>query len=192
MTPSADPQKRLVREAVGVFQDAEALEAAVDTLLSHGFDRAEISLLAGEKAVEAKLGHVYRRVQELEDDPEAPRRAFVSTEAIGDAQGALIGGLLFLGGAATAGALVATGGSLIGAAVAAALGGGAGGLIGSVLAGLVGDRHARSLQEQLDRGGLLLWVRTRDAGHEEKALSVLTEAGASDVHVHGLEHPAFK
>lgn len=186
MTPSAEPQDRLVREAVGVFQDAEALEAAVDSLLSHGFDRAEISLLAGERAVEAKLGHVYRRVQELEDDPDAPRRAFVSTAAIGDAQGALIGGLIFLGGAATAGALVATGGSLIGAAVAAALGGGAGGLIGSVLAGLVGDRHAQSLQEQLDRGGLLLWVRTRDAEHEEKALGVLTGAGASDVHVHGL------
>lgn len=175
-----------MREAVGVFHDAEALEAAVDGLMSHGFDRAEISLLAGEHAVEAKLGEHYRRVQDLEDDPEAPRRAFVSTEAIGDAQGALIGGLIYLGGAATAGALVATGGSLIGAAAAAALGGGAGGLIGSVLAGLVGDRHAQGLQEQLDRGGLLLWVRTRDDEHEEKALSLLQDAGASDVHVHGL------
>lgn len=186
MTPPAGTQDRLVREAVGVFHDAAALEAAVDSLMSHGFDRAEISLLAGEHAVEAKLGAHYRRVQDLEDDPDAPRRAFVSTEAIGDAQGALIGGLMYLGGAATAGALVATGGSLIGAVVAAALGGGAGGLIGSVLAGLVGDRHAQGLQEQLDHGGLLLWVRTRDAEHEEKALSLLKDAGASDVHVHGL------
>ncbi len=186
MTPPEQSQDRLVREAVGVFQDAKALEDAVDSLMSHGFDRAEISLLAGEHAVEAKLGAHYRRVQDLEDDPDAPRRAFVSTEAIGDAQGALIGALIYLGGAATAGALVATGGSLIGAAVAAALGGGAGGLIGSVLAGLVGDRHARDLQEQLDHGGLLLWVRTRDAEHEKKALRVLEDAGASDLHVHGL------
>jgi len=186
MTTPTEPQDRLLREAVGVFQDAEALEAAIDSLLSHGFDRAEISLLAGEQAVEAKLGAHYRRVQDLEDDPEAPRRAFVSTEAVGDAQGAIIGGLIYLGGAATAGALVATGGSLIGAAVAAALGGGAGGLMGSALAGLVGDRHAQGLQEQLDHGGLLLWVRTRDPEHEEKALRVLKEAGASDVHLHGL------
>ncbi len=186
MTPTIKTQSHLVREAVGVFQDARALEAAVDSLMSHGFDRAEISLLAGEQTVEAKLGHVYRRVQELEDDPKVPRRAFVSTEAIGDAQGALIGGLIYLGGAATAGALVATGGSLVGAAVAAALGGSAGGLIGSALAGLVGDRHAEGLQEQLDHGGLLLWVRTRDAEHEEKALRVLEDAGASDVHIHGL------
>ena len=186
MTSPAEPEGRLLREAVGVFQDAEALEAAVDSLLSRGFDRAEISLLAGERAVEAKLGAHYRRVQDLEDDPGAPREAFVSTEAIGDAQGALIGGLIYLGGAATAGALVATGGSLIGAALAAALGGGAGGLIGSVLAGLIGDRHAQGLQAQLDHGGLLLWVRTRDAAHERKALEVLEDAGASDVHVHGL------
>ena len=186
MTSSGQFQDRLVREAVGVFQDAAALEAAVDSLLSQGFDRAEISLLAGEQAVESKLGAHYRRVQDLEDDPEAPRRAFVSTEAVGDAQGALIGGLIYLGGAVTAGALVATGGSLIGAAVGAALGGGAGGLLGSVLAGIFGDRHAQGLQEQLDHGGLLLWVRTRDTEHEEKALMVLENAGATDVHVHGL------
>ena len=186
MTPTTEKPSRLVREAVGVFQDARALEAAVDSLMSHGFDRAEISLLAGERVVEAKLGAHYRRVQDLEDDPAAPRRAFVSTEAVGDAQGALIGGLIYLGGAATAGALVATGGSLVGAAIAAALGGSAGGLVGSALAGVVGDRHARGLQEQLDHGGLLLWVRTRDAEHEEKALSVLEDAGASDVHIHGL------
>ncbi len=186
MTPPSEAQDRLVREAVGVFQDADALEAAIDSLMSQGFDRAEISLLAGERAVEAKLGAHYRRVQDLEDDPAVPRRAFVSTEAVGDVQGALIGGLIYLGGAAAAGALVATGGSLIGAAVAAALGGGTGGLLGSVLAGLVGDRHARGLQDQLDHGGLLLWVRTRDTAHEEKALRVLEDAGASDVHVHGL------
>ena len=96
------------------------------------------------------------------------------------------GGLIYLGGAATAGALVATGGSLIGAAVAAALGGGAGGLMGSALAGLVGDRHAMGLQEQLDHGGLLLWVRTRDQEHEARAEDILRKHGAIDVHIHDL------
>ena len=46
---------------------------------------------------------------------------------------------------------------------AAALGGGAGGLVGTWLAKLLGDQRARRLQEQLDHGGLLLWVRTRGA-----------------------------
>ena len=185
MATADNEDVRLAREAVAVFHEARALESAVDSLLIQGFDRAEISLLAGEEALEQKLGHAYKRVQALEDDPDAPRRAFVSTEAIGDAQGALIGGLGYLGGAATAGFLAAAGGSLAGIAVAAALAGGTGGLIGSVLASLVGDHHAESLQKQLDRGGLILWVRTRDVEQEHKALRILAEEGASDVHVHG-------
>ncbi len=47
----------MIREAVAVFDDAEALQAAIDELESSGFDRAEISLLAGAKSVEEKLGH---------------------------------------------------------------------------------------------------------------------------------------
>jgi len=39
------------REAVGVFQNANDLEAAIDDLLSNGFNRAELSLLASEGTV---------------------------------------------------------------------------------------------------------------------------------------------
>ena len=60
---------------------------------------AELSLLASEAAVEEKLGHRYRRVRDLADDPEVPRDAYVSTEAIGGAEGALIGGLMYVGAA---------------------------------------------------------------------------------------------
>jgi len=45
-----------IKEAVGVFHSAETLEAAIDDLDEHGFDRACINLLAGEKAVREKLG----------------------------------------------------------------------------------------------------------------------------------------
>ncbi|MCC2663290.1 MAG: hypothetical protein K0S35_1212, partial [Geminicoccaceae bacterium] len=67
----------MVREAVGVFHDRDSLEDAVEDLLSAGFDRSELSLLAGEQAVEQKLGHAYQKVQELEDDAAVPRAAFV-------------------------------------------------------------------------------------------------------------------
>ena len=50
-----------IREAVGVFRDPASLQEAIDELLSSGFDRAEVSLLAGEHAVEEKLGHRYRK-----------------------------------------------------------------------------------------------------------------------------------
>ena len=58
-----------IREAVGVLDDAKSLEDAIDELESSGFDRAEISLLASEHAIEEKLGHVYTKTEELEDDP---------------------------------------------------------------------------------------------------------------------------
>ena len=87
MTESETEKTRT--EVVGVFDSAEPLQEAIDALLSSGFNRAEISLLAGERTVEEKLGHAYKRVEELEDDAEAPRAAYISTEARGDAEGGL-------------------------------------------------------------------------------------------------------
>jgi hypothetical protein len=173
-------------EAVGVFDDAATLQAAIDELLSSGFDRAEVSLLASEATVREKLGHAFEKVAELEDDQSVPRSAYVSTESRGDAEGGLIGGLVYVGAVAAAGAVVASGGTLAATIAAAAALGGAGGLIGSVLAKLIGDHHARYIQEQLDRGGLLLWVRTRDRAHERRAKDILSKHSAHDVHVHAL------
>lgn len=183
---SPTDQKNTQTEAVGVFDTAGPLQEAIDELLESGFDRAEISLLAGERTVEEKLGHAYEKVTELEDDTSVPRAAFVSTEAIGDAEGGLIGGLVYIGAVAAAGAVVATGGTIAAVIGAAALAGGAGSLIGAVLAKLVGDHHAHHLQEQLDHGGLLLWVRTRDKDHEQRATQVLSKHSGKDVHIHSI------
>ena len=179
-------EARTVREAVGIFNRPEELQHAIDELLSSGFHRAELSLLAGEQAVEEKLGHRYKKISALADHPTVPRAVYVSTEAIGDAEGGLIGGLMYVGGVAAAGAVVASGGTLAATIAAAALAGGAGGLIGSILAKWIGDHHAHYLQEQLDHGGLLLWVRTWDAEDETRAVEILRKHSASDAHVHTL------
>jgi hypothetical protein len=150
--------------------------------MSSGFDRVELNLRAAEQTVEEKLGHKYRKVAELEDDVTVPRTCYVSTESVGEAEGALIGSLLFVG--AATGAILASGGTVAAAITAAALGGGAYGLIGAGLAKLVGDHHARYLQEQLDHGGLLLWVRTWDAADEKRAVEILGKHTGQDVHVH--------
>lgn len=178
--------QRTVREAVGVFDDAQSLEAAVDELESSGFDRADLSLLATEKAVIEKLGHRFERVSELEDDAKVPREAFTATESLGDAEGGLIGGLTYVGAVAAAGAMVAAGGTLAGVIAATAMSGGAGGLIGSVLARLIDDRHAERIQQQLGHGGLLLWVRTWTPEQEERAKGILDRHTAHDVHIHEL------
>jgi hypothetical protein len=176
-------------EAVTVFDDAEQLQAAIDELLNHGFDQAEISLLASDKAVEEKLGHLYERVHELADAEDAPRKEYVSTAARGDAQGGLIGGLMYVGALAAAGAVFASGGTLGLALAGAAAAGGAGGAAGAVLAKLIGDRHAGELQAQLDRGGLLLWVRTRTPDLEQRAQDILRRHGGRDIHLHEMPDP---
>jgi hypothetical protein len=181
-----EEETNTVPEAVGIFQTPEDLQGAIDELLSSGFDRAELSLLASEVTVEEKLGHHYRKARDLADDPEVPRSAYVSTEAIGGAEGALIGGLMYVGAAVGAGAIVASGGPLAAAITGVALTGGAGGLIGVILAKFVSVHHAHYLQEQLDRGGLLLWVRTRTVEKEKRAVAILKKHSGSDVHVHPL------
>jgi hypothetical protein len=179
-------EAQTVREAVGVFNRPDDLQGAIDDLLSSGFDRAELSLLASEHVVEEKLGHLYEKVSALKDDPTVPRAAYVSTEAIGGAEGALIGGLMYVGVTAAAGAIVVAGGTLAAGIAAAVLAGGAGGLIGSILAKWVDDHHAHYLQEQIDHGGLLLWVRTRDTVDEKRAVEILRKHSGGDVHVHAL------
>ena len=67
-----------------------------------------------------------------------------------------------------------------------ALAGGTGGLIGTLLARWIGDHHARYLQEQMEHGGLLLWVRTRDVEKEKRASEILSKHSGRDVHLHAL------
>jgi len=178
--------KNQVREAVGIFDSAETMQSAIDELESSGFNQAELSLLASEDAVKDKLGHVYSKNTDLEDNPDAPRIAYVSTETIGDAEGALIGGPLYIAAATAAGIMIASGGPLAATIAAMMIAGGGGAAIGSFLAVVMDKHHSDYLQQQLDHGGLVLWVRTRDAEHEKRALQILSKHSAHDVHVHGV------
>ncbi|WP_367198462.1 hypothetical protein [Amorphus sp. 3PC139-8] len=186
---TTSPNAAAIREAVGVFESAEALRDVIDELLSSGFDRAALSLLAAETAINEKLGYQFQKIAELEDNPIVPRCCYVSTESIGDAEGGLVGGLMYIGATVTAGAVVASGGTLALVISAAALAGGVGGLFGALLAGRLGAQHAQHLQEQLDHGGLLLWVRTWTARDETRAVEILSRHSGRDVHIHTLPDP---
>ena len=165
-------ETRMIREAVGVFDNADELEAAIDGLESAGFDRAELSLLAGEHAIERKLGHHYQKARDLEDNDDVPRTTYISKESIGAAEGGLIGGLLYVGALTSAAAVFASGGAL-----------------SAALADILGRHHAQYIQDQLDHGGLLLWVSLRDAEHEKRAQEILKTHSAHDVHVHEYAAP---
>lgn len=178
-----------VREAVAVFADEATLQAAIDELLLSGFSRVDLSLLASEEAVNEKLGHRYKRVSELEDVPGIPSADYVSPESLGDAEGAVIGSLIYVGAGVLMGPAAAIGGSLTTLIGAAVLGGGVGAAIGTVLATVIGLQHAEHIEKQLEHGGLLLWVRLWDASHEKRALDILRRHSGQDVHVHEFEIP---
>jgi len=182
-----------VREAVGVFSETEALEAAIDALQQAGFNRADLSLLAGEQAVEKHLGHIYAKAEEVEDDPSVPRVAYVARESIGDAEGALIGAPMYIAACTAAGIVAAAGGPLALVLTAAAAAGGGGAMIGGYLASMVSKHHATYIEDQLEHGGLVLWVRTWNSGQEARAKEILTRNSARDVHIHDLYgEPAHK
>ncbi|HKK37535.1 MAG TPA: hypothetical protein VJ994_14680 [Paracoccaceae bacterium] len=171
-------------EAVAVFDDVESLEAAIDELRMAGVPRDDISLLAGEKAAEDALGGRFRRIEELEDDPDAPRAAFVSEESLGAAEGALIGIPAYVAAVAVAGAMVPAAG-MAAAIAAAVVAGGTGAAVGGALAARVGESHAERYRRQLEHGGLLLWVRLPDEERKKTTLETLERNSGRDVHVHG-------
>ena len=174
----------MVHEVVAVIDTEKKLQDAIDELQISGFDRSDLSLLAGEKVIEEKLGHIYKKVTDLEDDPETPTISYIPTEAIGDAEGALIGTPMYVAALTAAGIMVSVGGPLAATIAVVAAATGAGAVLGSILASMVGKHHAHYMQDQLDHGGLLLWVHTRDDKREKRAKEILSKHSAHDIHVH--------
>lgn len=168
-----------IREVVAIFDDAETLEKAVFELETHGFDRAAVSVLASEEAVEKKLGHRYRRVEEMEDEPQAPRATFFSKVSQREAEYGLAPALGFLAAVA-----FGLGTAAVTLPMLVAAGGGIG--IGAVLGRIIHQHHATRLQEQLERGGLLLWVNVRTPAEERKATDILQAHNGRDVHAHDI------
>jgi hypothetical protein len=68
------------------------------------------------------------------------------------------------------------------------MGAGIGWLVGLVAGGVVArvikSRHTADLEDQIEHGGIPLWVRTSDEDHERKACEIMMRANAKDVHVH--------
>lgn len=173
------------REAVALFNDEDSLQAAIDELLESGFDRAELSLLGTEETLRSTFGDRFKTSAELEDFEGVPRSCYCSVESLGDAQGGIIGGLVYVGAVAATAAVVVSGGTLGAVVAACVLAGGAAGAVGTYLAGLMGRARSRHIEEHLQHGGLLLWVRTWTPQDEKLATAILKNHSGKDVHVHG-------
>lgn len=175
-----------IREAVGIFFDADHLEQAIEELSAAGFDREELGLLASEYAVRQRLSHLYERTSEHPDVGNAPATAFVKKESIGDTIHGLAGSLFFVGSTTAAGAVVASAAVLGGGLLSAVTGVAAIGAIGAVMALLIHESDAEYLEEQVDEGHVLLFVRTPNATREEQAVAILSRHSGYDARIHEI------
>ncbi|MCI2395982.1 hypothetical protein [Aliiroseovarius sediminis] len=189
MTPvdTTKPEKTTVievPEAVGVFDSFETLQQAFYDLRMAGFSRYDISLLGHEKTLKKKLGDAYWRTEDLEDDPDVPRAAFVSEEAMGEMEGMIVGGVFFIPSYIAMVAAAAAGGAVAATAAAVAIVGLPAAVIGALLARRADKHHRDYYAQQVERGGILLWVRVDTTEKQARAVDILKSHSGKDVHVH--------
>ena len=174
-----------IPEAVGIFDRRDDLHAAIYDLRTLGFSRHNISLLARQDVLEQKLGRAYWRADELADDSKAPRAAFVSEDAIGALEGSIAGGFFYIGSMIAMAAMLGPASTLAASIAAIAIGGTPAAVLGVLLARRAALPHQRNYAAQLEHGGMLLWVRVRDAAHRDLAVKILQGHAGREVHVHG-------
>jgi len=174
-----------LREVVCLFKDHKTMELAVDELRLSGFEQENISLLADKDTVAHEMGQPYKNVDELEDDPEAPRITYVSTEAIGDLKGGLSAVGLYLGAVIVSAIMVVSSATLTSILFWVILGGFCGGMFGYTTALMINSKYANNMKYQEHHGGILLWVRTLNTEQEVIACKILLNNNAHDVHLHG-------
>jgi len=173
-----------IREAVAAFDDPEALKAAVSELQGSGFNRADISFLARDGMTSGHVEAEYGEARTVEDDPSVKREGVIEESDIRQRRTLGISMAATVAAFAAAGFTVMSGGAaLVAAGAAAAAMGGVGG-IGALIGKAWGDGQDTFLREQLERGGILIWVRTPDEAAEARACAILRRHAAHDVHVH--------
>ena len=145
-------QSREFTEVVGLFDSLDKLQSAIDNLMTHGFDRSEISLLTEDAKTREKIGS--KRSVEIEDSDEAPRISYIEAESLNEGKAALIGLLFYVGAIAGAIAIWTIYGSFAEAIVAGIGAGMAASLVGVGVGAFIRRRQRNWVQAQLARGWL--------------------------------------
>jgi hypothetical protein len=188
LNESSDVIERIrVREVAGLFYSRQAVEDAVEDLLSNGFDRADIDRLASLDEVRKRF-KVYVAPEEAADLTPTPRQPVFTRD---DITVVLVITASVLGaavGSTVAFDVLNSGGSEWAAGILGVLTGlGAGSACALVLARVLRRDEVSGLESlQFDRG-LVLWVRVRSAEREAMAQDILLRNGGRAVRVHEIE-----
>lgn len=190
MSEGTPHTERITDEVVGLFRSTESVEAAISALAGAGWDRSELSLLGQKSAFDPQPPIGGESAEQAADDPHAKRAPVVSDPDI--RQGRTLATSMASVAAAflAAGATAMTGGSALLAIIGAAAAGGGAAAAVNALGQWAGSNRAEFLEEQVKRGGIVLWVMLRHPDEESKAREILTQHGAEIIHSHQTEVPA--
>ena len=176
-----------LREVVGVVHDRAALETLEECLMESGFDRGDIDIMGNDGDVDGAMVTGPLINSDTASEAADYQRHEVLTHD--DETGAHVlayGTLMSLGGI---GAAVLAEGAAVGIVAASVLVGGAiGGGIGRLVRNrIVGAGTARKLEHDLLYGGVALLLHVRDDAEEMKAVHIMSECGAENVHSHDVD-----
>jgi len=154
------------REVVGVLANREDFETAVNALLDAGTERSDLSVLSSHESL-AVAGK-----------PAKPWK---------EALTALVGEIKYEGPLVASGAILLAGGATA-AMIAGIIGAAVGGIaLKEVLEEVAAKPDTEAFALSLDAGSVILWVRTESPEAERRAMSVLEQNNAANVHVSGRD-----
>ncbi len=183
-TEAFAPVPGMFKEVVGVFMSKDDLQNTIRELEGTAFPRQDISVMGTRSELEKVFGVKVVSPEFAIDNPDTPRQAPSRPEEQTIGMAGMIGGTAYVGAMAMA---LAAGAVTFPAIVSAAvIGGIGGGTLGAVLTKLLGNRYNRHIEQQIEKGGLLLWARTPDAEKEDLARRIMITNNAHDVHVHQI------
>ncbi|WP_205762545.1 hypothetical protein [Magnetospirillum aberrantis] len=150
------------REVVGTFADREHFQAAVDALFKAGFVRTDLSVLSSHESIDT---------------------AAQSGKSWKDVLVALVGETKYEGPLVAAG-LIALAAGPVGAVIAGLVAAGVGGVaVKELLDEVAALPDSAAFAKALKDGSVVLWVAAADAGAEDRAKTILHDAGAQNLHV---------
>ncbi|MEH6402820.1 MAG: hypothetical protein V7750_05560 [Sneathiella sp.] len=192
MTKTIYVNDQPIREAVGLFDDIGAVHDCIEELQNKGFERSDLTMLSRPEVIGSKSTLPIVDTKQTEDSQTASRGPVIEPETVGNVQGAALGAPVYIFTLCGAGISAAIGLSLPLLLLISGIAGIVGIGVGVYAMQFVLRRQNGYYRQQLDHGGIPLWIQTRDADHEKRAIETLTENRARDVHIHNLPRGPFE
>lgn len=172
-----------MKEITGVFNDKASLDEAVERLKLFGVTKDDISLLATEKQIKRNLGADYQSVLELRDRSDLPRISYISEKSLFSMESIFITFVSYVG-IAIAVAFAIYKHKSVGFDVAIAFTVGLFmNFIAIIISGIIRKRYGDYVERKLDKGGLLFWIKIREADNLRNIYKCLKENSAQNIRV---------